>query len=491
MSESILVVDDDPVILRSAEKILTSERYDVATAQDAETAIKKIGERVFDLVLSDLRMPGMDGIELLKQVKALSPATEVIIITGFGTVRSAVEALKYGAYDYIEKPFTPETLLKTVSACLERKRLIIENIQLKREVQGLYKLENIIGTSSAMQRVFDLISQVASTNTTVLITGESGTGKELVAKAIHYNSMRRAGPFIVVDCCTIPEALIEAELFGYGKGAFTGAVSSKKGLLELAHTGTIFFDEIGNIGLSTQAKLLRVLQEKEFRPIGTTRMVTVDVRFIAATNKNLLELVKEGKFREDFFYRLNVFPIKLPPLRERKEDIPSLAYHFLQKYSKEMGLPVSHISAEAMKVLTSYNWPGNVRELENVIHRAVILAGGSVLRPEHLQIEEFPCYFANSVTKGKDAGEVKVANLPREIPRTFEELKKLKNFLKKKAIDEIEKSFLMEALKRNDFNVSRAAKDVGIVRTNFHALLRKHGITIKKVHQQDRSEIEE
>ncbi len=464
MAESILVVDDDPVILKSAERVLASEGYEVETALNAGKALKRLEERAFDLVLSDLRMPDIDGIELLKKIKAFFPETDVIIITGFGTIKSAVEALKHGAYDFIEKPFTPEHLIKTVSGCLEKKRLLMENIQLKRQVHGLYKLENIIGTSTAMQRVFNLISLVAPTNSTVLITGESGTGKELVARAIHYNSPRKGNPFIVVDCCTIPENLIEAELFGYTKGAFTGALSSKKGLLELAHTGTIFFDEIGNISLSTQAKLLRLLQEKEFRPVGSNRVVAVDVRFIAATNKNLLNLVKEGSFREDFFYRLNVFPIRLPSLRERKEDIPGLVHHFIRRYSEEAGLNVLHISAEAMRILTSYDWPGNVRELENVIHRAVILAEGTTIRPQDIQIEGFedmPVLF--------------------KAPRRIEDLKRLKDSLKKRAIEEVEKIFLIDALKRNDYNITKAAQDVGMQRTNFHSMMRKHGISIKSL----------
>lgn len=468
MKERILVVDDDPVILKAAEKVLGSSGFEVSTAGDALRALKLLEDIPYDLVLTDLRMPDMDGLELLKRIKALHPSTEVIIITGFGTIKSAVEALKFGAYDYIEKPFTPESLINAVKSCLEKRRLLFENIQLKKEVQGLYRLENIVGSSQAMQRVFNLISQVAATNSTVLITGESGTGKELVARAIHYNSPRKNAPFIVVDCCTIPESLIEAELFGHAKGAFTGAISAKKGLLELAHSGTIFFDEIGNLGLSVQAKLLRLLQEREFRPVGSSKVVNVDVRFIAATNKDLLQLVKEGKFREDFFYRLNVFPIRLPPLRDRKEDIPALAQHFLKKYAEETGLDVRHISAEAMRILTGYDWPGNVRELENVIHRAVILADSHTIRPEHIQIE--------------GAG-IEIFSAPRSL----DELKRLKRILKKKSIEEIEKRFIMDALVRNDYNVTKAARDVGMQRTNFHSLMKKYNLTTKNILRKEHS----
>lgn len=474
MKGRILVVDDDPVILSSAQKILSGEGYEIAIARDGPTAIKILEETPFDLVLTDLRMPEMDGIELLKRIKGFLPSTEVIIITGFGTIKSAVEALRYGAYDYIEKPFTPEHLINTVAGCLERKKLFMENIELKRQVQGLYRLENIIGQSRAMQIVFNLIAQVAPTMSTVLITGESGTGKELVARAIHYNSPRRDGPFIVVDCCTIPETLIEAELFGHTKGAFTGAVASKKGLLELANSGTIFFDEIGNLSLSVQAKLLRVLQEREFRPVGSDRVIHVDVRFVAATNKNLLELVRQSSFREDFFYRLNVFPIKLPPLRERKEDIPALSYHFVQKYSKETGCNIKHISAEAMRLLTSYDWPGNVRELENVIHRAVILSETDTIEPKHIQIERLYPEWEGEKISGPLSSRPILSSFG--LPQNLEELKRLKKELKKRAIEEIEKNFILEALRKNNFNISKAAQYVGMQRSNFHSLMKKYGI---------------
>jgi transcriptional regulator with PAS, ATPase and Fis domain len=298
---------------------------------------------------------------------------------------------------------------------------------------------------------------VANTGSTVLITGESGTGKELVAKAIHFNSSRKDQPFIVVDCVTIPGTLIESELFGHAKGAFTGAHEKKKGLLELANGGTIFFDEIGNLDVTTQAKLLRVLQEREFRPLGEKKPVHIDVRFISATNRDLKVMTKEGTFREDFFYRLNIFPIHLPALRERKEDIPYLSYHFLQKYSRELDRNVSHISADAMKMLVCHDWPGNIRQLENIIQRSVILCQGKTLRPEHLSSLEIS---------------------PQEdIPRTMLELKEKKKNLRLKSVQDIEKTFVMEALKRNMWNISRAASDVGMQRTNFHALLKKYNLS--------------
>ncbi|HEX8948399.1 MAG TPA: sigma-54 dependent transcriptional regulator [Dissulfurispiraceae bacterium] len=459
MTPAILIVDDEEIVRTSCLRILPAGEYRVETAENGEEALERLRNSPVDLVLTDLVMPGMSGIELLKAVKEGYPDLEVIVITGYGTVKTAVEALKYGAYDYIEKPFTPEALLNAVERCLEKKKLLLENIRLRQEVNTLYRLENIVGVSKEMQKIFKLISTVAPTGSTVLINGESGTGKELIARAIHYNSSRKEQPFMVVDCGTIPESLMESELFGHTRGAFTGAVSAEKGLLETASGGTLFLDEIGNLPLPMQAKLLRVLQEKELRAVGSKKVLKVDIRVIAATNKDLAEMVKEGTFREDFYYRLNVFPILIPPLRNRKEDIPALAYHFLNKYCGEIGRNISAISTEAMRKLVTYDWPGNIRELENVIHRAVIVCSGKSLKPEHVivPLEE----------------EV-------EIPRTLEELKKIKRDLKLKSIEDIEKGFLVNALNRNNWNITRAAQEVGMQRSNFHMLLRRYGISKSK-----------
>ncbi len=452
----ILVIDDEEIVRSSCVRILSTGGYSLDTAENGNEALKKLQGGAFDLVLTDLMMPGTTGIDLLKKIKEEWPDTEVVIITGYGTVKTAVDTLKYGAYDYIEKPFTPEVLLNAVERCLEKKRLLFENARLRQEVSALYSLENIIGVSKEMQKVFKLISTVAPIGSTVLITGESGTGKELIARAIHYNSARREQPFLVVDCGTIPENLMESELFGHARGSFTGAVTTEKGLLETANGGTLFLDEISNLPPAMQAKLLRVLQEKELRAVGSKKVMKIDIRFIAATNKDLSEMVREGLFREDFFYRLNVFPINIPPLRARKEDIPALAYHFLNKYSSEIGRNVATISTEAMRKLVTHDWPGNVRELENVIHRAVIVCNGKILKPEQviLPLEE----------------EI-------EMPRTLEELKKVKRDLRLKSIEEIEKTFLVNALKRNDWNITKAALAVGMQRSNFHTLLRKHNIS--------------
>lgn len=454
---TILVIDDEEIVRVSCIRILRPEGYNVKVVKSGIEGLKVIEKENFDLVLTDLKMPDMDGIEVLKKVKEGWPGTEIVVITGYGTVSSAVQAMKFGAFDYLEKPFTPDQLLLVVSRALEKKRLIIDNIQSAQESISLYRLENIVGTSKEMQKVFQMIATVAPAVTTVLLTGESGTGKELVARAIHYNSPRKEQPFVVVDCGTIPDNLIESELFGYMKGAFTGAVASKKGLLELSDGGTIFFDEIGNLDLSTQAKLLRVIQEKEFRPIGGRESIKVDVRVITATNKNLEYMIKEGSFREDLFYRLNIFPILLPPLREKKEDIPLLSDHFLKRYSEYLGKEVNHISADAMKILISHDWPGNVRELENTIHRATLLCMGKTIRPEHLTLLE--------------------SKSQNEIPKTSEELKERKKDIRSKSIEEIEKAFIFEALKKNNWNITKASTSVGMQRSNFHALMKKYDIT--------------
>jgi DNA-binding NtrC family response regulator len=453
----VLVIDDEEIVRLSCIRTLQPEGYDVKAVQSGIEGLKVIGKEAFDLVLTDLKMPDMDGMEVLKRVKEGWPDTEIIVITGYGTVGSAVQAMKFGAFDYLEKPFTPDQLLLVVSRSLEKKRFIIDNIQSAQKSISLYRLENIVGTSKEMQKVFQMIATVAPTVTTVLLNGESGTGKELVAKAIHYNSPRKEQPFVVVDCSTIPDNLMESELFGYLKGAFTGATASKKGLLELADEGTIFFDEIGNLNLSTQAKLLRVIQEKEFRPVGGRESIKIDVRVITASNKDLGAMTKEGSFREDLFYRLNIFPINLPTLREKKEDIPLLSEYFLKRYSKHLGKEVTHISAEAMKTLLSHDWPGNIRQLENTIHRAILLCTGRTIKPEHLTFLE--------------------SKLLNDIPKTSEELKERKKDLRSKSIEEVEKSFIIGALKRNDWNITRASADVGMQRTNFHALMKKYEIT--------------
>jgi DNA-binding NtrC family response regulator len=453
----ILIIDDEEIIRESCRRVLEPAGYLVQAAKAGREGLQVLQTGAVDLVLTDLKMPDIDGIEVLIQIKENWPDTEVIIMTGYGTVTTAVKAMKMGVFDYIEKPFSPDDLLALVAKAFSRQKLSSEDITRREIVPSHYELSNIIGDSQVMQKVFQLIARVANTGSTVLITGESGTGKELVARAIHYNSPRKDLPFVVVDCTTIPETLIESELFGHAKGAFTGASENKKGLLEMASGGTIFLDEIGNLNVQTQAKLLRVLQEREFRPLGEKKTVHIDVRFISATNKDLRIMTKEGSFREDLFYRLNIFPVHIPPLRERKEDIPHLAQHFLEKYDEELDKRVTHITADAMRLLVLYPWPGNVRQLENTIQRAVIMCQGKTLNPEHLTSLDLPSEEA--------------------VPRTVEELKEKKKDLRLKSVEGIEKAFIMEALRRNDWNISRASSDVGMQRTNFHALMKKYHIS--------------
>jgi DNA-binding NtrC family response regulator len=369
--------------------------------------------------------------------------------------------MKLGAFDYLAKPFEPEELALAVTRALEHRSLRQENTNLKLALSSRYRLDNMIGAGPRMQQVYRLIAQCATTNATVLITGESGTGKELIARAIHHNSLRKGKPFVAVDCNSLSENLLESELFGHVKGAFTGAVSGKKGMLEMAEGGTLFLDEISNIPLATQAKLLRVIQEREFRAVGDTRTQSADFRLIAATNKDLKAMVAALTFRDDLYYRINVFPIESPALRDRREDIPALAFHFLKAFSKELGKNVDEISAGAMHLLTSYDWPGNVRELENAMHRATILATDNVLREAHL---------LSIMETGPEQTP--------PVPRTGEELKRVKKVAREKSVEHIEKLFVLDALKRNDWSVTRSARDTAMLRSNFQALMRKHNIHV-------------
>jgi len=382
----ILVVDDEASIREMLQKGLSQMgEFNVETAQNGAEAIEKIGKEIFDLVLTDLKMPEMDGLELLKNIKGTKPEVMVILMTAYGSIETAVEAMKMGANDYITKPINFEDLLLHISKVQRESLLLKENRLLRMEVRKKFEFNNIIGKSKKMQEIFSLIEKVAPGNSTVIIYGGSGTGKELVAKAIHYHSPRADKPFIPFNCGAIPETLVESELFGHTKGAFTGAIQAKRGLFEEANGGTLFLDEISTILPSAQVKLLRVLQEKELMRVGSTERTKIDVRMIAATNENLEENMKKGKFREDLFYRLHVFPIFLPDLKDRKEDISLLAYHFLDRYSKEAKKGIKGISKEAMKLLLEYPWPGNVRELENTIERAVIMTD-----QDHLVPNDFP-----------------------------------------------------------------------------------------------------
>jgi len=449
---SILVIDDDEIIRKSCERILSFEGYTLELSGNATEGLNRLRKKTFDLVLTDLTMPGMSGLEVLKDIREAWPDTEVIVVSGLGTAKMAVEALRYGAYDFIEKPFTPEQLRNLVSRCIERKRLLDENLRLKQEVHSLFSVENVIGASPAMQRVLQLVLAVAPTAATVLISGENGTGKELLARAIHLSSPHRDEPFVVVDCVATPSDLLAAELFGQAKGSPGAAHEPRTGLIELAGKGTLLFDEIGSLSPAMQAALLRVLQQKAFRPVGGKNVIDMDARVIAVTNRDISRMVKEGAFRDDLFYLLNIFPIPLPPLRERREDIPALTEHFLRRYAEGKAAPVS---PGALKRLMLHDWPGNVQELENVVHRAVILSKGKSVRPEHILI---------TGSRGTD------------VPKTSKELKAMKKELRERSVTDLERAFVIAALERAQWNVTKASKEVGMQRTNFQALLRRHGI---------------
>ena len=376
---TILIIDDEAAIRESLQTLLELEGYEVDIAGDGEEGLARLAERPYDLVLLDFAMPDRNGIEILRDIRERDSELAVIMITAYGTVENAVNAMQAGATNFIQKPWDNEKLLADVRGAVGRRRAEEEVIQLKRALKQRYNFEHIIGKSEPMLRIFDLVAQVAPSRSTVLLQGESGTGKELIAKAIHMNSPRKDQAFVPVNTGSMPTDLLESTLFGHVKGAFTSAIASKKGLFEMADRGTLFLDEIGTMGLETQAKILRVLQDRRFMHLGGVNEIQVDVRIIAATNVDLRQQVKEGKFREDLFYRLNVITIDLPPLRQRKNDIPLLAQHFAQKFAEENGKPQLHISTEALRPLMDYDWPGNVRELENVIERAVVLANGPIL----------------------------------------------------------------------------------------------------------------
>jgi two-component system, NtrC family, response regulator PilR len=453
--DKILVVDDEKSMRDFLSIVLTKEGYAVTTAEDGESAIRLIRKEPFDLVLSDLKMPKTGGIQVLKTVKKVSPDTIVVMITAFASTETAIEAIKEGAYDYVAKPFQVEEVQLIIRNALEKKRLRDENLLLKRKVKGTASLEDIIGHSKPIENVFQVVRKVADTQSNVLILGESGTGKELIAQAIHSNSLRKEKPFVTVNCSALPEPLLESELFGHMKGAFTGAHVNKPGLFEVAHGGTIFLDEIGDTPPGIQAKLLRVLEEKEFRRIGGTENIHVDVRIIAATNKDLEKAVAEGTFREDLYYRLDVIPIHLPPLRERAEDIPVLVQHFLSQMNQALGKKIRSVSPAGMKALQAHEWRGNVRELENVIERVVALAAG-----ETIELQDI----ADCLQKPGALRE----SLPTSLPPEGLDLDGV--------IGELEKTLLLKALERTNWVKRDAAHLLKVNMRSFRYRLEKHGI---------------
>ncbi len=438
----ILVVDDEASMRESLKDWLQEDGYEVGLAESGEAALNMARESHWDIILLDLKMPGMDGLEALKHLKEVAPEAEILMMTAYATVETAVQAMKQGAFDYLVKPFDPDEVNMQIHKIVTHKELVEENILLRRKLEEKYQFDEIIGKSEAMQKVFDLIVRVAPTDSTVLITGESGTGKELVAQAIHANSTRCYMPFIAVSCGALPEALLESELFGYERGAFTGAEHTKKGRFELADGGTLFLDEVGDISLKTQVDLLRVLQQREFRRLGGEKTIRVDVRILAATNRDLQQAIRENRFREDLFYRLNVISIRLPPLRERREDIPLLVNAAIRKYALEMNREPIKVAPSAMKLLMDYDWPGNVRELENIVERALVIGKGREIVPDDLPFTR------------KELG---AEALPRSLKM-------------------MEKVHIARILQETDWNISRAARELDIDRQTLYNKIQKYGL---------------
>jgi DNA-binding NtrC family response regulator len=447
MKGTILVVDDERSIRVGLKGLLAKEGYEVATAESGREALQLLNGQPFDLVLTDLRMPELDGVGLLKKIKERYADTLVVMMTAYGSEKIAVEAMKAGASDYLVKPFDNEEVKILVRQALEQSALRREVRQLRERLDAAFRFDNILGTSPAMQRVFDVVKKVAATDLTVLITGESGTGKELIANAVHQNSPRKGGPFIKVNCAAMARELVESELFGHEKGAFTGALSAREGKFAAADGGTLFLDEIGDMSLETQAKVLRVLQEREFERVGGNRTIKVDVRLIAATNKNLQQMVQEDKFREDLFYRLNVVPIPVPSLRERREDIPLLATHFLQEIAARYGRGPTMLSADAYGVLLGAPWPGNVRELKNIIEAAAVLSANPEIQAADLRLHQ-------------QSHTAEISS-----PLAFKEAKQ-------QVIDSFEREFISRALRRHQGNITKAAEEMGLHRQQLQQKIR-------------------
>jgi DNA-binding NtrC family response regulator len=451
---TILVVDDEPAQRELLAGFLTKQGWSVALAASGAEALAILRHTAVDLVLADYKMPDMNGIELLKAGKQLNPEVTIVLITAYGSIASAVEAMKAGAYDYLTKPIELEELVHLVNRIAERQRLLAEVEELRSQLRERFRFEGIIGDSGKMQEVLSLVARVAPTPSTVLICGESGTGKELVAKAIHYNSPRRDRSFVKVNIAALPETLLESELFGHEKGAFTGATERRIGRFEAAHGGTLFLDEVGDLPLPLQVKLLRVLQEREIERLGSHAPIPVDIRLMAATNQHLARAVQERRFREDLYYRLNVFPIVLPPLRQRREDIPLLVEFLLKKFADRLGKAVSTVSREAMDALLKYDYPGNVRELENILERAVILA-----RHEAIYRQDLPFHVQPPASEEGKAAETRQTSLPD-------------------VLDAIERQMILRSLERHGGVQTRAAAELGISERVLRYKLQKHGLRV-------------
>ncbi len=449
MSDHILIVDDEKGILDALSAVLDDEGYTVSTAENGSEALKKIKDDTPSVILLDVWLPDIDGLEILREIRSAYPGVAVIVMSGHGTIETAVRATKLGAYDYIEKPLSMERVHLIVKHAIEQQRLELENVQLKGRIEKWYE---IIGESPSMRSLKEQIMVVGRSNSRVLITGENGTGKELIARSVHRASQRANKPFIAVNCAAIPETLIESELFGHEKGAFTGAVSVQRGKFEIADNGTLFLDEIGDMSLNTQAKVLRVLQEQEFQRVGGTRNIRVDVRLITATNKNLTDEIKKGAFREDLFYRINVIILNAPPLRERKEDIPLLAEHFLNEVIREQGLKDKRLTDQSIELMKGYDWPGNVRELRNLMERVAIMTAGDRINPADLSIIAGDQQQNVSTLINAGSGSLRDARAG------------------------FERYFILEKLRENKWNITKTAEDLKIERSNLHRKIKLLGI---------------
>jgi DNA-binding NtrC family response regulator len=458
---NILVIDDEPVICNGCRMALSDESHTVDICRNGREGLDAILKGRYDVVLLDLKLPGLSGMEILSTVRKEKPGVSIIVMTGYSSVQNAVEAMKLGAFDYLAKPFSDDELSIAVEKAVENKRLKEENLSLRRQLIDQFAFSNIVGKSPGILNIFEQAQKVAPTDSTVLLCGESGTGKELFARAIHAHSKRAARQFVAVDCSTFSSSLLESELFGHVKGSFTGAVKDKEGIFEMADHGSLFLDEVANLDMGTQAKLLRAMETREFKPVGGNRVKKTDIRIIAATNRDLEAMVNDGEFREDFFYRLNVFPVFIPPLRERKDDIPELLYHFLRMYSSRIEKQVDGFSDDALEMLINHEWPGNVRQLKNVVERLVIMADEQVLD-------------YRSLTDHWDADRDQTR---RTIPETLDELKTVKRDLLDNQFGQIERAFLQKALSGAEGNITKAAKGAGMQRSNFSALMKKHRLS--------------
>jgi DNA-binding NtrC family response regulator len=441
-SNSILIVDDENIVRDSLSKWFREDGFQIGTAENAPSALRQLQERKWDIILLDIKMPGMDGMELQQRIMESDPNATIVFITAHASVDTAVQALKSGAFDYITKPVDPDHLSHLVQNALKQQKLAGENLKMREHITEFFKVDDLIGESPSMKKVYELIETVAPTDTTVMIRGESGTGKELIARAIHGNSQRKFFPIVTVNCGALPEGILESELFGHERGAFTGAQYQRKGKLELADGGTLFLDEVGNIDMKTQMDLLRVIETKQFTRVGGNQMIKVDFRVLCATNKNLEKAVSDGSFREDLYYRLNVFSIVVPPLRERKSDIPVIDGYFVKKYSKLMGKQISAISPEAMDKLIQHDWPGNVRELENAIERAMVVGKPPCIRPGELPFQ------LNEKAKLPSGGSLAA----------------------------VEKEYIQQTLEENHWNISRSAEMLQIDRATLYNKIEKYGI---------------